>query len=307
MSQLTASHHVRMPAIFLPHGGGPWPFIDMSVYGETAIWDRMAQYMRSLPAWLPVRPRSVLVISAHWEEAQPTIQSGGEPGMLYDYGEFPPEAYEVQWPSPGSPDLGKRIQGLLRAEGITSEEDRTRGFDHGVFVPLALAFPKADVPTLQLSLRRDLDPAAHVRIGHALQPLRDEGVLILGSGMSYHNLNAVTRGDPEVPRTSRAFDDWLAETVTSGGSEMETRLVNWTGAPSARACHPREEHLLPLMVVAGAAGADIASLPYRDVWFNARISAVHFGSESDPKQVKGGLLRVGWCTTPGPRKLRERE
>ena len=271
----------RMPTVFLPHGGGPWPFMDESVFGAPGMWDAMRQYMEGLGMVAPTRPRAVLMISAHWEAPRPTLMTSKAPPMLYDYQGFPPETYEIDWPAPGSPEVAERVRELLVGAGFAPGADPSRGFDHGTFVPMMLAYPDADIPTFQLSLVHGLDPQTHVQIGRALAPLRQEGVLLVGSGMSYHNMRAFF--GPKGPNTaiendSRAFDDWLAESVIREASSREARLVEWERAPAARACHPREEHLLPLMVVAGAAEDDPGTLPYRDRVMGAYVSAVHFGA-----------------------------
>lgn len=270
----------RMPVVFLPHGGGPWPFVNEPILGPAGTWDEMAAYMKGLGTVPQRRPAAVLVISAHWEEAVPTTMSAPRPPMLYDYYNFPPESYEVQWPAPGAPELAGEIRAHLQRAGFETGDDPTRGFDHGTFVPLKLAYPQADVPTLQLSLKAGLDPVEHLKMGRALEPLREQGVFIVGSGMSYHNMRGLmagVRGDPAPRADSRAFDDWLAESAGLDASARETRLAEWEKAPAARACHPREEHLIPLHVCAGAAGQDAGTLPYRDVVMGAHISAVHFG------------------------------
>jgi aromatic ring-opening dioxygenase catalytic subunit (LigB family) len=270
-----------MPVVFLPHGGGPWPFIDEAIFGAPGMWDEMAVYMRQLSMVPPRRPQAVLVVSAHWEAPVPTVMSAARPPMFYDYYGFPPEAYEVRWPAPGAPALAAEVRELLEGAGISSALDALRGFDHGTFVPMALAYPDADIPTTQVSLKRGLDPAEHLAIGRALASLRDRGVFIVGSGMSYHNMRAFgehMRGrSGQIASDSRAFDEWLAESIDFEPSRRETRLVEWEQAPAARASHPREEHLLPLMVAAGAAGEDAGTLPYRDVVMGAHVSAVHFG------------------------------
>src|SRR6185437_8502008 len=139
----------------------------------------------------------------------------------------------------------------LASAGIASDEDAERGFDHGVFVPFLLAFPEATIPVVQLSLRTDLDPAAHLAIGRALAPLREQGVLIVGSGMSYHNLRYFRADEPRSNAASEHFDAWLTETVEAADPALrERRLIAWAEAPDARACHPESEHLLPLMVAA---------------------------------------------------------
>lgn len=266
----------RQPAIYLPHGGGPWPFVDLGGLVPRRDAEVLRAYLEGLPATLPSRPRALLVVSAHWEEAVPTVMSGERPPMLYDYSGFPPEAYRLQWPAPGSPALAARVQELLRAAGIASAADPRRGFDHGTFVPLLLSWPRAELPAVQLSLARGLDPGRHLAIGRALSPLRDEGVLILGSGMSYHNLRVLLRGGDPGPDAER-FDAWLRAAATAPPPERARLLERWDAAPAARAAHPREEHLLPLMVVAGAAGDDAGRVPFSAPHMGARVSAVHYG------------------------------
>jgi aromatic ring-opening dioxygenase catalytic subunit (LigB family) len=274
------SRSTRQPAVFLPHGGGPWPFTSEPIFGGKGSWDQMERYMRGLGIASAQRPKAVLVISAHWEESVPTVMTAAKPPMLYDYSGFPPETYEVQWPAPGAPELAAEIEQMLSDAGIATASDARRGFDHGTFVPLKLAFPEADVPTLQLSLTRGLDPAEHLAIGRVLAPLRDRGVFLVGSGMSYHNMRAfgrLMRGDPAPRAQSKAFDDWLQRLATRSVTQRDADLVAWADAPAARACHPREEHLLPLHVIAGAAADDAATVPYRDVILGAHVCAMHFG------------------------------
>lgn len=280
---MTDQPHVsaRMPAVFLPHGGGPWPFMDDAAFGNPGGYKLMSEYMHKLRMVPPKQPAAVLVVSAHWEAAVPTVMTSPRPPMLYDYSGFPKETYEVQWPAPGAPEVAGRVRELLESAGFKAAVDAVRGFDHGVFVPLALAYPDANVPTFQLSLKAGLDPTEHIKIGRALAPLRDQGVFIVGSGMSYHNLRRLfanmRRPDAPVIPESKAFDEWLAETMSLEPAARETRLVEWQRAPAARESHPREEHLLPLMVIAGAAENDASSLPYRDVVMGAHVSAAHFG------------------------------
>jgi aromatic ring-opening dioxygenase catalytic subunit (LigB family) len=262
----------RMPVIYLPHGGGPWPFVDVG-FGDRAEYARLEEYLRALSP--SPRPRAVLCISAHWEESVPTVMTSARPPMFYDYYGFPQASYEITWPAPGEPTLAARVRSLLSSAGIETAEDGVRGFDHGTFVPLKLAFPDADVPTIQLSLKRGLDPATHLAIGRALAPLRDEGVLIVGSGMSYHNMRGFGRSSSVA--ASSAFDEWLSTTVALPRTERDAQLTAWSSAPSARECHPREEHLLPLMVIAGAAENDRGSLPFRDTVLGVRVSAARFG------------------------------
>ena len=163
----------RLPTVFLPHGGGPWPFMDDSVFGAPGMWDHMRTYMTALGLVPPAPPQAVLVVSAHWEAEVPTLMAAARPPMLYDYYGFPPETYEVEWPAPGAPELAEEIRERLEAAGIAAATDAVRGFDHGTFVPLALAYPEANIPTTQLSLQAGLDPRRHIEIGRALAPLRD--------------------------------------------------------------------------------------------------------------------------------------
>ena len=263
----------RLPVVYLPHGGGPWPFVDVG-FGDRSELDAMASYLRSVAALPAQTPRALLVVSAHWEAPVATVMTSAAPPMLYDYYGFPPESYRITWPAPGDVGLARRVRSLLSAAGIASDEDATRGFDHGTFVPLKLAFPDASIPTVQLSLLRGLDPAAHVALGRALAPLRDEGVLIIGSGMSYHNLRAF---GPRAAPVSETFDRWLRDAVAQPREERERRLVAWASAPAARDAHPREEHLIPLHVVAGAAGEDHADVAFDGTLMGLRLSAFHFG------------------------------
>jgi aromatic ring-opening dioxygenase catalytic subunit (LigB family) len=263
-----------MPVAYLPHGGGPWPFVDLG-FPRNEL-DALAGYLRSVRSLPKTPPKALLVISAHWEEAVPTVSTSSAPPMLYDYYGFPPESYQVQWSAPGAPALAAKVQQRLESAGFQTAADPKRGFDHGTFVPLKLAYPDADVPTVQLSLKEGLDPAEHLAIGRALAPLRDEGVFIIGSGMTFHNMRAFRDPRGAAPH-AQAFDAWLRETGQLVASERDQRLAAWATAPSARMAHPREEHLLPLMVIAGAAGDDRGHIPYTGTLFGLPFSAYHFG------------------------------
>lgn len=264
----------RLPSLFIPHGGGPCFFMEPPP-NDPHAWDAMAAYLRGIAASLPAKPRAILAVSAHWETPRPTVTTAARPSMLFDYYGFPEHTYELDYPAPGSPVLASRVRALLSGAGIASDEDGTRGYDHGVFVPFLLMFPDADIPVVQLSLRADLDPAAHVAIGRALAPLRDEGVLIVGSGMSYHNLRRFWSTEAGDVESADAFDAWLTEAV-EGGAASAT-LVDWANAPGARAAHPRSEHLLPLMVAAGAGDDDAARRTYGDRIFGKAVSGFRFG------------------------------
>jgi len=217
----------------------------------------MVGFMQQLSSRLR-RPGAVVVISAHWEESEATILGAPNPSLLYDYYGFPEEAYEIAYPAPGSPGLANRIAELLNRYAIPARVDSQRGFDHGLFIPLKLVYPQADIPSLQLSLVRGLDPAAHLTLGKALSELMGENLLVVGSGFSFHNMSAFSwRGTDTPDPANDAFQDWLID-VCCGPmtqSEREQKLVEWEMAPSARYCHPREEHLMPLHVCLGMAGS----------------------------------------------------
>jgi aromatic ring-opening dioxygenase catalytic subunit (LigB family) len=263
----------RIPVVFVPHGGGPWPFIDTPL-GAREELDELAAYLRSIPSVPQTSPRALLVISGHWEEPVPTVMTSPNPPMLYDYFGFPPESYKVSWPAPGDPSLALRVRELLESAGFRTAEDPRRGFDHGTFVPLKLAYPEAKIPTVQLSMKRGLDAKEHIALGRALAPLRDERVFIIGSGMTFHNLRAFS---PQAAPAAEAFDRWLRESVTLEEEQRNEKLARWTEAPAARIAQPREDHLVPLMVIAGAAGTDRASVPYNGTIVGLRLSAYQFG------------------------------
>jgi aromatic ring-opening dioxygenase catalytic subunit (LigB family) len=261
-----------MPVAFIPHGGGPWPFVEMGLPREELL--ALSDYLRSVRRLPPRQPRALLVISAHWEEPVPTVMTSARPPMLYDYYGFPPESYRITWPAPGDPPLAARVAGLLEAAGFRTAADPQRGFDHGAFVPLKVTFPDADVPAIQLSLKQGLDPAEHLELGRALAPLRREDVFIVGSGMTFHNLRAF--GDPRTAGYSEAFDEWLQGVMAREHGGRARGLTEWAHAPAARIAHPREEHLIPLMVATGAAGDDRAALAYNGTFGGTRLSAYHF-------------------------------
>ncbi|WP_457322132.1 DODA-type extradiol aromatic ring-opening family dioxygenase [Roseateles sp. P5_E11] len=259
----------RLPSFFLSHGGGPWPFMDGDYRRAHA---RLETSLQALPATLPAKPKAILMISAHWEEAAFTVMTSPAPGMLYDYGGFPAHTYEVVYPAPGDPALAERVVALIQAAGLPAARDAQRGFDHGAFCTLVPMYPDADVPVVQLSLKRGLNPVEHIALGRALAPLRDEGVLILGSGFSFHNLRLYGSAGRE---PSAAFDAWLQSTLPSPAGRAE-RLQAWAQAPAARLAHPREEHLLPLMVAAGAAEGETAACHYHETEFMGGVTASSF-------------------------------
>jgi 4,5-DOPA dioxygenase extradiol len=244
-----SSFESKAQIVYFSHGGGPLPILGDP--GHKAMVD----FMMQLPSQL-TKPDAILVISAHWEENAATLMGAQNPKMFYDYYGFPSKAYEITYPAPGSPELANRIAGYLTQNNILSRIDPQRGFDHGLFIPLKLMYPEADIPCLQLSLIRGLNPAAHIALGKALRDLKDENILVIGSGFSFHNMGAFRWEGTGAPDPANdLFQDWLIETCTAPMSqpEREQRLIEWAKAPSARYCHPREEHLLPLHVCLGMA------------------------------------------------------
>ncbi len=241
----------------------------------------LLSHLREVARYPATPPQALVVISAHWEAPVPTVTSSARPPILYDYSGFPPEAYALTWPAPGNPPMAARIRGLLAGAGFATAEDAARGYDHGTFVPMIIAFPDAAIPVVQLSLIEGLDPDAHLAMGRALAPLRDEGVLILGSGNTFHNqgvMRASMRGAaPGARERAGQFDDWLKAAVTGDPAAREDQLRNWQSAPSARFAHPREEHLMPLLVVAGAAGGDPGVTSWNGSVAGLRGSGFRFG------------------------------
>jgi aromatic ring-opening dioxygenase catalytic subunit (LigB family) len=268
----------RLPTLYIPHGGGPCFFMETPPGLPKNLWDGMAAYLCGIDASLGGRPRAVLVISGHWETEHPTVNVAERPSLLFDYYGFPEHTYHLTYPAPGSPALASRVRELLARAGIESGSESARGLDHGVFIPFKLIYPQADVPIVQLSLQRNLDADDHLRIGRALAPLRDEGILIVGSGMSYHNLRELFVDAPRVNQPAEQFDRWLGDAVT--GQDADTRwrsLAGWADAPGARTAHPHAEHLLPLMVAAGAAAQDRARRTYHEPLLGKPIAGFQFG------------------------------
>lgn len=270
----TAAAIPRMPTFFVPHGAGPCFFMD---WNPPTAWNAMAEFLKGVAASLPARPRAIVLVSGHWLQAEFRVTSAAQPSLIFDYHGFPAHTYELRYPAPGSPALAARIGQLLDAAGIEAGEDGERGFDHGMFIPLKLMFPNAEIPVIQLSLRQDLDPAAHLAAGRALAPLRDEGMLIVGSGMSFHNMRGY--GDPRYTPISAEFDDWLTAAVERPREQRDNLLENWAQAPHAHQCHSpgHEEHLIPLLVAAGAAGDSGGQRVYTERIMETTISAHRFG------------------------------
>jgi aromatic ring-opening dioxygenase catalytic subunit (LigB family) len=258
-----------LPSFYIPHGGGPCFFMD----DPDGIWSGMAAFLRSLPHQLPEPPKAIIVISGHWETAGFMLTASTRPPLLFDYYGFPPHTYQLRYDVPGAPALAAQAAQLLRTAGLQAGLDPARGLDHGVFVPLKVVLPAAAIPVVELSLDASLDAALHVAAGAALAPLREEGVLIIGAGMSCHNLRAF--GDPRMLAPSRQFDDWLQTSACAPAKMRAAALGNWHAAPAARICHPRHEHLLPLMVAAGASQAAGQRI-YNEAVLGSMISGFRF-------------------------------
>ena len=243
--------------IYIPHGGGPMPLLDETSYRD------MNRFLRDFPQTIN-KPDTIIVISAHWEEPVVSITSGRNLPIIYDYSGFPPAAYELQYPAPGKPELAEQVHTLLSQQQIPAKLDAQRGFDHGLYIPLMLMYPEADIPCIQISLADSLDAEFHIRIGQALAELKNQNLLIIGSGFSFHNMQALMQGSPDrFDAKNEAFEQWLAQTCSADNftlAEREHRLVNWQQAPHARYCHPREEHLLPLHVCFGLAASQAKTI-----------------------------------------------
>lgn len=241
---------MRFPSVFVNHGGGPLPLLGQQP-------EIVAQFKDVTKTWLPTKPDAIVVFSAHWESKPIQISSSNKPTMLYDYSGFPAETYKYQYPAPGSPILAEKIQSLLDKSGIESQLNDKRGYDHGVFIPLMCMYPDADIPVVAVSLHASLSAKTSLDVGKALAPLRDENILLLGSGYTYHNMHGLFHPSNETYRASASFNDWLKETIKSNDFDERVRkLEHWETAPGARESHPREEHLLPLLTIAATASSN---------------------------------------------------
>ena len=243
-------------ALFLSHGGGPLPLLGDESHLE------MVALLTELAATIE-RPSAIIIVSAHWEENRPTITAENRPELIYDYYGFPAESYQIKYPAAGESLLARTIAQQLEKNGIEATLHASRGFDHGMFVPLKIMYPDADIPCVQLSLVKGLDPGEHIKLGQALQGVGDQSLLLIGSGFSFHNMKAFYAPETDESKAmNSAFEKWLLETCSSGQfteEERTQRLMTWESAPFARYCHPREEHLLPLHVCYGFAAATCSS------------------------------------------------
>lgn len=263
----------RLPTFFLSHGGGPWPYVP----AMKAQFEKTAQWLTDLPKTLPQKPKAILSVSGHWEEKVFTVSSAQHPPMIYDYTGFPPHTYQIKYSAPGSPEVAHRVLELLSQNDIQNHENTEHGFDHGTFVPLFLMYPDADIPVVSMSINANYDPLEHLKVGEALMPLRDEGVLIIGSGLSYHNMRGF--GSAEAKPVSQQFGQWLGETISNTNTQIRNqKLMEWEKAPAARLAHPQEDHLIPLMVAVGAAGKDTGHVAFIDHVRNVDMASYRFGS-----------------------------
>ncbi|MDE4140125.1 MULTISPECIES: DODA-type extradiol aromatic ring-opening family dioxygenase [Rhodobacterales] len=262
----------RMPSYFISHGGGPWPWIPNMREALAPLADALAR----MPQEIGRRPSAVLMISGHWEKDTFAVMSAAKPPMVYDYYNFPPETYEIQYPAPGAPELAQHTADLIAAAGLPVSMDAEQGYDHGTFVPMALMYPEADVPLFQVSMRHGYSPEEHFALGRALAPLRDEDVLIVGSGLSYHNLREF---GPRAKVPSEEFDTWLNAALQLPAAARTEALLNWEQAPYARACHAQEDHLVPLFTALGAAEKEPATQVYhqKDIFGGVTASSFRFG------------------------------
>ena len=252
------------PALFLSHGAPTLPLTETPARA----------FLEGLAATLD-RPKAILVVSAHWETAQPAVNAVAVNDTIHDFRGFPEALYRLAYPAPGDPELAARIVARLSAEGFTPTVDTRRGLDHGAWVPLLLAWPEHDIPVLQLSVQPHLGPEHHLRLGQALKPLRDEGVLVIGSGAFTHNLREIDwRGGAE-PEWSRAFAEWMGEALME--NHMDDLLHYRGRAPYAARNHPTDEHLLPLYVALGAGDGPARRLHSSAEFGSLRMDAFAFG------------------------------
>lgn len=258
-----------MPTYFISHGGGPWPWVPQM----REMFATLEDSLKSMVAEWNEPPQAILMISGHWEGEHVEVMGSANPPMVYDYYNFPKHTYEVTYPAPGAPALAERTVKLLLEAGIKATLNRDRGYDHGVFAPMEIMFPDANVPLYQVSILKSYDPVAHFELGRALSKLRQEGVMIIGSGLSFHNLRML---GPEAAQPSAAFDTWLAEALAMDPSMRLEAIKDWESAPFARICHPEEDHLVPLFVALGAAETEPATRIYHDFEMMGGVTASGF-------------------------------
>ena len=256
-----------MPSIFLNHGGGPLPLLGDQ--NHRALVKYLSKVANDFP-----KPQAILIASAHWETSVTSFVGSETPPLLYDYYGFPKESYSISYPARNALHEVEDARRLLERAGISSKIEN-RGYDHGVFVPLKLVYPEADIPVVEMSLPSTRDPSLVMKLGEALRPLREKGILLIGSGLSFHNLQAFFSEDVSKKSRSTAFDQALKEGMTS--ADRIPMLKSWESLPHARYCHPNEDHLMPLLFVAGSAfSEEPCRIVYEDVLMGAKISGFAF-------------------------------
>lgn len=244
-----------------------------------AIEDASArEFLATLPSLLPERPKAILMISAHWERIRPTVNAPPSNETIHDFGGFPQELFEITYPAPPWAALAQRVSELLTAGGMPTDIDQRRGLDHGAWVPLMVAWPDADIPVVQLSVQTRLGPEHHYRLGQILAPLREEGILIIGSGSFTHDLASFRtsggRIDAPEPDWVNGFAEWMAAALRE---QRTDDLLNYrTLAPQAAHNHPTEEHLLPLYVALGAGSGTVNHLHQSTTYGILRMDAFAF-------------------------------
>ncbi len=259
------------PSIYLFHGGGPFPLT------QDPAQLSVRKFLQELPKKIPT-PKTILLISAHWEGSPIRILGKKEPNLFFDYYGFPKDLYNFKYPAKNNLELVSKISQLFEKNNISYKLDDSRDYDHGVFVPLLLMYPEANIPVVQISLLKGLDPLAHIKIGEALAPLRNEEVLILGSGSSFHGFFANLE-EKLLVKHSENFDQYLNDLCTNKkytGEERKQKLIEWRKAHSAKLAHPREEHLMPLMVNVGAADGAVGERIYEDYYMEFKMGAYLF-------------------------------
>ncbi|KAF7559801.1 hypothetical protein G7046_g4362 [Stylonectria norvegica] len=277
------------PVIALSHGGGPMPILGDSNH-ETIVYSLKNRVPKILQLGTPNQPRAIVLVTAHWQTNIPTISSSAKHDLYYDYSGFPKAAYAIKYPAPGSPEIAREIHDALEAEGLGAQLDAQRGWDHGVFVPLSLVLPKADIPIIQMSVLDSEDPESHLRMGSALAKLRESNIAIVGSGFaSFHNGN-IMRQLMRLGQEHRdqfhgktvAWNAALTEATTlPDKAKRWAALKAWRSLPDANLMHPPSagEHFMPLLVCAGAAADGEAAKRYSDEFLGVEINTYYWGAE----------------------------
>lgn len=253
---------------FVSHGGGPLPVLGDANHVE------LVDTLKTLTTELPQNPSLIVMVSAHWETSGFELTAAANPEMIYDYYGFPEESYHLQYPAPGAPDIARDMAEKMQAQGVNIRLNESRGFDHGMYIPLMLMYPEAKIPVIQLSVEKGLSPAEHWQLGETLAQVLPEDSLVIGSGFSFHNMRAFfSPKTPEMTQAVHTFQAWLDETVTAADLSREaaqTRWENWSSVEGGRFCHPREEHLIPLIVCQAAAQGAGRSIAFNTLGVEAR-------------------------------------